>query len=133
LWRQLKKRNMKVVTIALLMFTLSVVVVMVDGLGLYNFVPAQSDNWIGDILSIEQDVFSPDQAADVATSFGFGDFVTGLLNFVKITFRATLIGEQLKLFGVDSLIANMFTLIGLIIYGIGVAQFVANRSLKGMT
>ena len=63
---------------------------------------------------------------------GFGDFVTGFKLFVDIFFRATLLGEQLILFGLDSTLASLVSLAGVIIYLLAIAQFISNRGTRGM-
>ena len=124
---------MRLYVLAMLMFFLNLSVVMVDILGLYNYSIATDSQWRDDISDIKGQKFDPDISADVSTSFGFGDFVSGFKNFVDALFRVVNIGSTLILFGVDQSIANIFGLAGIIIYAMGLAQFISNRSLRGMS
>ncbi len=131
---------MRLFVLAMVLFLLNLSVVMVDELGLYSTNIATDEQWRDDVRGISDQQFDPDIAADVSTSFGFGDFVTGFKNFVDVVFRIVNLGSTLKTFGlVDSAdcvncssISDLFGLAGIIIYALGLAQFISNRSTKGM-
>ena len=123
---------MKLVILASMLFLLNISIVIVDTLGIYHFKPAESDNWRQDIEDVQAQKFDPDVAVDVATSFGFGDFISGFKNFVTALWRATLMGNQLKIFGLDNSLALLFNTLGIFIYILGIFQFISNRGLKGM-
>jgi len=131
---------MKLFVLAVLLFLLNLSVVMVDTLGIYNTNIATDSSWRDDVEGIAEQEFDPDISADVSTSFGFGDFVSGFKNFVDTLFRIVNLGSTLKTFGlIDSpncagcsAISNLFGLAGIIIYALGLAQFISNRSTKGM-
>ena len=123
---------MRVIIIALMLFFLNLSVVMLDTLDIFNYNIAAEDQWRTEVDAAKTDKFDPDVAVDVAVSFGFGDFVSGFKTFVAMIWRITLVGETLKLFGINSTIANTFSLAGAIIYFLGISQFIANRGTKGM-
>ena len=123
---------MKVITIALTLFFLNLAMVMVSTLDIYSFNIAADDQWRTEVESAQAEQYNPDVGVDAAVSFGFGDFVTGFRTFVNILWRVVNIGETLKLFGVDSAIANLFGLAGGIVYILGITQFISNRGTKGM-
>lgn len=126
------EKRMKVITIALTLFFLNLAMVMVDTLNIYSFNIAAEDLWRAEVESAQTQQFDPDVAVDVAVSFGFGDFVTGFKTFVNILWRVVNVGTTLKMFGVDSIMANLFGLAGGIVYILGITQFIANRGTKGM-
>lgn len=131
---------MRLFVLAVLMFLLNLSVVMVDTLGIYQFGIATDSQWTDDVENVENQKFDPDISADVSTSFGFGDFVSGFKLFRDTLFRIVNIGSTLKVFGlVDSAdcvgcstLSNFFGFAGFIIYILGISQFISNRSTKGM-
>ncbi len=123
---------MRLFVLAMVLFLLNLSVVLVDTLGLFNVNYVTQASWRDDVQDIEAKKFDPDISADVSTSFGFGDFVSGFKNFIDMVFRIVNLGETVKLFGVDDEIANTFGLAGIIIYALGLSQFISNRSTKGM-
>ncbi len=126
---------MRLFVLAMTLFLLNVSIVMVDTLGIYNINivnQGTESEWFEDVKEAQSKKFDPDISADVSTSFGFGDFVSGFKNFVDLLFRIVFIGATLQLFGVDLIIATLFGFAGIIIYLLGLAQFVSNRSSKGM-
>ena len=123
---------MKLILLASLLFLLNISIAIVDVLGVYHFKPGESDNWRQDIEDVQTQKFDPDVAVDVAAAFGFGDFITGFKNFVTLLWRATLLGNNLKIFGLEQSLATLFNTIGIFIYILGVFQFISNRGLKGM-
>ncbi len=127
---------MKLVILASMLFLLNISIVIVDELNIYHFKPGESDNWRQDIEDIQTQKFDPDVAVDVATSFGFGDFISGFKNFVTALWRITLLGNNLKMFGLDpdgeTSIVFLFNTLGIFIYILGIFQFISNRGLKGM-
>jgi len=131
---------MKLIVLALVLFFLNLSVVMTDTLNIFEYNVVSQDGWREDVEGIKAQKFDPDISADVSTSFGFGDFVSGFKNFIDAIWRITLVGEQLKIFGVRSSptcldcdkLANLFSFAGLIIYSLGLSQFISNRSTKGM-
>ncbi|KKL09610.1 hypothetical protein LCGC14_2564140 [marine sediment metagenome] len=131
---------MRLFILALTLFFLNLSVVMVDTLGIYEFNVASDSLWRDDLEGIKSKQFDPDVAADVAVSFGFGDFVSGFKNFVDILFRAVNLGTTLKTFGLTNgpncsncdVISDLFGFGGLIIYLLGLSQFISNRGTKGM-
>ena len=129
---------MKVIVIALMIFFLNLSVVMVDSLGLYNYNQVTGGQWettIKTATSEEIEAYNPDIAADVQTSFGFGDFISGFRSLRDIIFRVVNVGATIKRF--DSKdewgqIPNLFGLAAGFIYILGLAQFISNRGTKGM-
>lgn len=126
------EKRMRVIVIALMLFFLNLSVVIVDELSLYNFSIAAEDKWREEVVLAQDQEFNPDVSVDVATSFGFGDFITGFKNFAALMGRVVFVGSTLKLFGLDTTIANFFGMAVIMIYILGVAQFISNRSTKGM-
>lgn len=124
---------MRLFVLAMTMFLLNLSIIIVDELGIYNINIATDSQWRDDVVAVQVQKFDPDISADVSTSFGFGDFVSGFKNFVDILFRVVFISATLELFGVDPQIAFFFGLAGVIIYALGLAQFISNRSLKAMS
>ena len=125
---------MKIIVIALMVFFLNLSISMVDILDLYNDVPA-TDNQLQKSIDKTLDTaeFNPDIAADVSTSFGFGDFTSGFLRFRDMMFRVVNVSATLhNMFGLDEGVAKLFGGAIGILYIIGIAQFIANRSTKGM-
>ena len=119
---------MRVIIIALMLFFLNLSVVMLDTLDIFNYNIAAEDQWRTEVDAAKTDKFDPDQALQLP----FGDFFTGARTFISMIWRVVNIGETLKLFGVDSVIANLFGLAGGIIYFLGLAQFIAKTPTKGM-
>ena len=117
---------MRVVIIALMLFFLNLSMVMVETLGIYDVNIAAEDKWRTEVDAAKTNKFDPDVAVDVAVSFGFGDFVSGFKTFVAMLWRITLVGETLKMFGINSTLADLFSLAGAIIYFLGVSEFIAN-------
>ncbi len=126
---------MKILVIALMIFFLNLSVAMVDLLGIYNFNVARDDLWTDDVSTIRTGQYNPDIAADVQTSFGFGDFVSGFNDLVKAIFRSVNVAATIQLFDTNDewgAIPGLFATAVTIIYLLGVAQFISNRSTKGM-
>ncbi len=124
---------MKLITLALMLFFLNLSAFLVNTAGVFpNYIFVAQSDWRDEVEGAKSGKFDPDVAADVTTSFGFGDFVTGFKQFVQIFFRITFVGEQLKLFGLEEKIANVMSLGGIIIYLLGIAQFISNRGTKSM-
>ncbi len=123
---------MRLYVLAMIMFLLNLSVVMVDTLGIYNFNIATDSQWRNDISDVKTKSLDPATSADVSTSFGFGDFISGFNIFIGAVYRIVNIGTTLILFGVNSTIANIFGAAGGIVYLLGLAQFVSNRGLRGM-
>lgn len=125
---------MKVIILALIVFFLQVSVSIVDVLDIYqsNIVTVGENQWITEVESAQSDVYDPSAAVDVATSFGFGDFVNGFLRFRDMFYRVVNVKATLVLFGVDSAIAGLVGLGTIILWILGVAQFISNRATKGM-
>ena len=126
---------MRLFVLAMTLFLLNISIVMVDTLGIYNINIANqgtSSEWFDEVQNAQGKKFDPDLSADVSTSFGFGDFISGFKNFIDLVFRIVFIGTTLELFGVDSTIATLFGFVGVIVYLLGLSQFVSNRSTKGM-
>ncbi len=124
---------MRVFILAMMLFLFNLSVVMVDTLGIYDYNIPVTDKWQSEVDAAKEGRFDPDISSDVSQSFGFGDFVSGFRVFVNAIFRVTFMGETLKLFGIDNTIANLFSAAGGIIYILGIAQFISNRGLKGMS
>jgi len=71
---------------------------------------------------------------DTTISFGFGDFVVGFLRFVGIlAWGIVAVPYTLTKFGLDATLAVSFSIPVYFMYLLGIAQFIANRSTKGMT
>ena len=128
---------MRVVIIALTLFFLNLSVVMVSTLDIYSFNIAVEDKWRAEVDAAKTNKFDPDQALQLP----FGDFFTGARTFIAMIWRVTLIGETLKLFfGLNCnsnfvslcAIADTFSFAGMIIYFLGIAQFIAKTPTKGM-
>ena len=123
---------MRVFVIAITLFLLNLSVVLVDTLDIYNFNIATDEQWIQEVKNVKGSEYDPDLGADVATSFGFGDFISGLKIAVNMIWRVVNVGATLRLFGVDAVIANTFGFGAIILYGIGLGQIISNRATKGM-
>lgn len=123
---------MRLFVLALVLFMLNLSIVTVDVLGIYNFGIATSDQWINEVQAAKNDKYDPDLSADVSTSFGFGDFIFGFKLGINMLFRVIFVGQTLELFGLNPLLANLFSLAATIIYILGLAQLISNRAVKGM-
>ena len=125
---------MKIITIALILFLLSLSVSMVDELNIYQFSPAGTDQWIDDVDSIKEEKYlRSDVTADVSTNFGFGDFIVGLKTFIKVLWRAIWVNNTLELgFGLNKEISILFSLAVLFLYSMGLVQLISGRATKGM-
>ena len=106
MWRQLKKVKMKLVIIASILFMLNISIVIVDELDIYNFTPAQSDNWRNDLELAQEETFDPDIAVDVATSFGFGDFISGFKITWLTVLPSSLLNVEIRFFMASLQIAS---------------------------
>ncbi|HDY89803.1 MAG TPA: hypothetical protein ENH82_17015 [bacterium] len=126
---------MKIIVIAMMMFFLNLSVAMVDVLGIYDYNTVTSNQWNTDIDSAKSEQYDPDIAADVQTSFGFGDFVSGFRFFRDIIFRAVNVSATIRLFDTNNEWGSIPTFFGFAVtflYILGLAQFISNRSTKGM-
>lgn len=124
---------MKILVLAMIVFFLQLSISMVDTLGIYNFNVATQDDWIDEAQSIEkQKYLRSDITGDVSTSFGFGDFIVGLKVFIDFVWRVINVKETMELFGLDPTIAGFVSAPIFILYGLGLAQFIANRGTKSM-
>ena len=124
---------MRVIIIAFLVFFLNLSVQIVDVLDIYAFnIPTQTA-WSDEVTNIEdRQYLRSDVTADVSTSFGFGDFIVGLNIFIDFIFRVLFVSATLKLFGTPTAIANLVSIPVFLLYGLGLAQFIANRGTKSM-
>ncbi len=122
------EKRMRVIIIAVLLFFLNLSIVMLDILGIFNVNIAAEDQWRKEVDEAKSESFDPDQAITLP----FGDFFSGARTFIAMIWRVTLVGETLKLFGIDDAIANTFSLAGAIIYFLGLSQFIAKSNTKGM-
>ncbi|KKK53812.1 hypothetical protein LCGC14_3091010 [marine sediment metagenome] len=123
---------MKIIVIALMVFFLNVTLNIVGLLDIYEFNIAADEVWIQDIESARSEKYDPDVGADVATSFGFGDFITGFRKFRDTIYRVVNVAATLRLFGLDAELSRLFGAVVFALYLLGIAQFISNRSTKGM-
>ncbi len=126
---------MKIMILALFLFFLNLSVAMVDILGLYTVNVAYTEQWNEELEVELGDEYNTGAAADVATSFGFGDFINGFQSFAKMLFRAVNVSATIRLFYDEASFIPISRLFGLgvgMLYIIGLAQFISNRSTKGM-
>lgn len=108
-------------------------VVVVDTLALYDLGIATQSDWVDEAQSVEQRQYlRSDVATDVSTSFGFGDFIVGLKNFIDFVWRVLNVAATLEMFGLDPTLARLVSAPVFLLYGIGLAQFIAGRGTKGM-
>lgn len=88
---------------------------------------------VKDDTIVNQEYFQSSATQDTSISFGFGDFVKGLFIFIKIlTWGILAIPYTLTKFGLDTNLAIYISIPVYFMYGLGIAQFIANRSTKGM-
>ena len=125
---------MKIITIALLLFSLSLSISMVEELNIYQYSPADTDQWRGDVDAIKEEKYlRSDVTADVSTNFGFGDFLVGLKTFIKVLWRAIWVNNILHLsFGLNNEISILFSLAVVFLYSLGLVQLISGRAAKGM-
>ena len=83
---------------------------------------------------IKQDQYFQSQAVqDTSISFGFGDFVKGLWDFVKtVAFGVAAVPYTFKQLGIPETLANFLSFPVYLSYLIALAQFISNRGTKGM-
>ena len=124
---------MRILFIAILVFFLQVSIGLVDVLGIYDYNIATQNNWLEETISIENQAYlRSDVTADVSTTFGFGDFIVGMNILIKTVKRVLWLPDTLKLFGLDAVLAVLFSGGVFLLYGLGLAQFISNRGTKGM-
>jgi hypothetical protein len=127
---------MKYVAIALLVFLISVAAAFVNEIGLFNSSVQPQSDWFGNVdqAQIAGQEYNPGTVSDTGVDFGFGDFVKGLWYFIKAVGLAIVgIPYILASFGLKSPFIYIMSVPVYLIYIIGIAQFISNRGLKGMT
>ena len=129
---------MKIIVIALMIFFLNLSVAMIDLLDIYVVNAPVDKKWLSEVesaVAVQSLNYDPDIAAEVSTSFGFGDFVTGFLRFRDMLYRVVNVSATIRLFDSKNewgAIPTFFGFAASIIYIVGIAQFISNRSTKGM-
>ena len=126
---------MKMVTIALLLFMIQASASIVNAMGLLQYGITTDDTSFDNAKrQIEsQQYFQSSAQTDTSVSFGFGDFVKGLGMLVDAVVGIIIIPYLMHQFGMPISYAILFSIPLYLIYVLGYAQFVANRSLKVMT
>lgn len=131
------EKRMKFIVIVMLFFILNLSISIVNTLDqtpAYKIQPQESLLADASQQSLQgEEYFQSAAAQDASTNFGFGDFVKGFWLFVK-TFSKGVVAPKyiLTQFGVNSTIATYFSLPIYLLYSLAIAQFVSNRSTKGM-
>ena len=124
---------MRILLIAMIVFFLQISIGLVDVLNIFDYNIATQDDWVTETTSIQNQAYlKSDVTAEVSTTFGFGDFIVGMKIFIDTIWRVLNIRQTLVLFGLNSALATIFTAIVFLLYGLGLAQFISNRSTKGM-
>jgi len=124
---------MKILFIAMMVFFLQLSVAIVDVTGLYSYNIATQDDWKEDVEKIESEQYlRSDVTKDVSTSFGFGDFIVGLKSFIDVIARVLKVHVTLEAFGVPKDLSGLLSAPVYFLYGLGIAQFIANRGTRGM-
>lgn len=125
---------MRIVAIALLLFLINISAYVVNETGLFGVSVQQQDEWLDDVQDVANSDYSQADLQEESVNFGFGDFVKGLWIFVKaIAYSIFAPPLILKGFGLRSPYYIILSIPIYFIYVIGIAQFVANRSMKSMT
>ena len=128
---------MKFLEITIIILLLNVAIATINASGMfpdYNLLPQQ--DWLNNIAlqsSQSQQYFQSTATQQVSSSFGFGDFVRGLIIFVE-TFAVGVIapGYILHTLGMVSSLAFFVSLPIYPIYWLGITQMVSNRNTMFM-
>lgn len=119
------------ITILILLLNVSIAVINISGMfpG-FNILPQQ--DWLDSLTSQasqNQQYFQSTATQQVSSSFGFGDFVRGLILFVE-TFVIGIVapGYIFHAFGMTALLALLISLPIYPIYILGIAQLISNRN-----
>ena len=120
-----------------MMFLLNISVAITNAAGLFEGSSIQpQQGWLDEASAAaikDEQYFQNVATQEVSTSFGFGDFLRGLWLFVK-TFAKGVIAPYyiLTKFGMPVIMAVPIASATYLIYIAAIAQFVANRGMKGM-
>lgn len=127
---------MKYLQIAIFFFVLQCSFSIVNATGLmYNQVHPQSE-WLADLdqNQIEDLSYADSQVASSNTDFGFGDFIKGFYYFALAVGKGVLsVPYTMGQLGLRSPFVYYFSIPVYFLYFIGIAQFIANRTLRSMS
>jgi hypothetical protein len=127
---------MKFLTVVMFIFMVNVAASAINSLEItvgYRIQPQQ--DWIDATkTNIEDDEYFQSAAVqDTSSNFGFGDFVKGFAIFITTFAKGVVAPAYLfARFGLDTQMAVILSAPIYLLYGLGIAQFVANRGAKSM-
>lgn len=125
---------MRFVSIALFLVCIHFAMAILNGMGIFAPVLAPNSELINSVTSstISNSSYTQSQASQ-QQNFGFGDFIKSLFLFVT-TFAMTLIALPLTFiqFGVPNWLAYILSAPMYGVYLFALAQWIGNRSEKGM-
>lgn len=127
---------MKFLTIVTLLLLIHVCGGILNVVNLYNgnlVVDEESLQEIQNDVVVGQSYITNPVSEDTSTNLGFGDFFKGLLVFIKTIWWGVIsVKGTLTSLGVPEEIARWIGYIIYFIYGIAIANYISNRSTKGM-
>ena len=127
---------MKFYAIALFLFIFNISIGAMNELAIVHTDKQMQTGWNTDINQIKNDKYSDTSVSgsDTQVNFGFGDFVKGFWYFIKAVGYATVgVFFMYTNFGLPMVLAGLFSLPVYLIYGVALAQFLANRGMKNMS
>lgn len=135
---------MRYVSIALFLFSIQCSLAILNALmgpgglaGVLATSQQPANDWVDSVndkqLANESYVQSSISASATSTSFGFGDFIKGFYYFVKaVGLGVVAVPYTLSMLGLIAPFTYYFSAVVYFMYFLGIAQFIANRSMRGM-
>ena len=128
--------KMKFLTVVMMVFFINISASLVNTIQIIEGYGIQPDQqWIDSTKTTisDKDYFQSSAVQETSTNFGFGDFVKGFALFVgTFAFGIVAVPYLMIQFGMDITIATIISVPIYILYGLGIAQFIANRGTKSM-
>ena len=128
---------MKFLTIVYMILILQVSASVINGAAIfssYTVTPFEEGYTNIQKEQISQEAYFQSQAVqDTSISFGFGDFVKGLWDFVKaVSFALVAVPFFYQQLGMSASMAGILSFPVYLSYVVALAQFISNRGTKGM-
>lgn len=126
---------MKYLSIVLFIFFIHVSMAIVNTTGILSVEYQEQEDWFDDVKDdrLKDESYVQSQVSTSAESFGFGDFIKGILYFVRaVGWGIISVPYTLGIFGLEYPYNYYFGLPVYFLYFLAIAQFIANRSTKTM-
>ena len=128
-------KYLEIVTMILLLNVSMAVINAAQFVNAYALQP--TDSWfslVGKDNIKDDQYFQSSAVQNASSNFGFGDFVKGLALFLAtLAFGIVAVPYTMTQFGMPTSIAVILSIPVYVSYTLAIAQFVSNRSAKGMS